>query len=54
MSFVCNYPKNETLPLIVDLVPPKALILEVLVWVMTTESVVKIFWTLGVWSGVLL
>jgi hypothetical protein len=36
------YPKNETLHP-VNLVPPKAWILEVLVWVMSPESVVKFF-----------
>jgi hypothetical protein len=31
-----------------DPVPPKARILEVWVWVMSTKSLVKIFWHLGV------
>ena len=42
-----NYPENETLPL-GDPVPPKARILEVWVCVMSTKSLVKIFWPLGV------
>ena len=42
-----NYPENETLPL-GDLVPPKPRILEVWVWVMSTKSLVKKFWPLGV------
>jgi hypothetical protein len=47
MLFVCKYPENETL-LVVDPVPPKARILEVWVWVMSTKILVKIFWPLGV------
>ena len=47
MAFACKYPENETLPL-GDLVPPKPRILEVWVWVMSTKSLVKIFWPLGV------
>ena len=42
-----NYPENETL-LVVDTVPPKARILEVWVWVMSTKMLVKNFWPLGV------
>jgi hypothetical protein len=42
-----NYPENETLPL-GDPVPPKARILEVSVCVLSTKSLVKIFWPLGV------
>ncbi len=43
------FPKNET-HLLVDLVPPKASIFEVWVWVwvMSTKILVKIFWPLGV------
>ena len=47
MAFACKYPVNETLPL-GDLVPPKPRILEVWVWVMSTKSLVKKFWPLGV------
>ena len=47
MLFVCNYPENETLSL-VDPVPPKARILEVWVWVMSTKILVKAFLALGV------
>ena len=47
MAFACKYPENETLPL-GDPVPPKARILEVWVCVMSTKSLVKIFWPLGV------
>ena len=42
--------QNETL-LVGDPVPPKARILEVLVWVMSTKILVKKFWPFGV-SGV--
>jgi hypothetical protein len=42
MLFVSKYPENETL-LVVDPVPPKARILEVWVWVMSTKTLVKIF-----------
>jgi hypothetical protein len=42
------YPKNETLSLVDPVYPPKARILEVRVWVMSTKSFVKIFWVLGV------
>jgi hypothetical protein len=43
MLFVCKYPENETLlvVLVVDPVPPKARILEV--WVMSTKILVKIY-----------
>ncbi len=47
MAFACKYPENETLPL-GDPVPPKTRILEVWVWVMSTKSLVKKCWTLGV------
>ena len=47
MAFACKYPENETLP-VVDPVPPKARILEVRVWVMSTKNLVKKFWPLGV------
>ena len=36
MVFTCKYPKNETL-LVVNPVPPKAKILEVWVWVISTK-----------------
>jgi hypothetical protein len=46
----CNlhaiHTENETL-LVVDPVPPKARTLEVWVWVMSTKTLVKIFWSLG-------
>jgi hypothetical protein len=47
MAFACKYPENETL-LVGDPVPPKARILDVWVWVMSTKSLVKKFWPLGV------
>jgi hypothetical protein len=42
MAFACKYPENETL-LAGDPVPPKARILEVWVWVISTKKWLKNF-----------
>ena len=47
MLFVCKYPENET-QLLVNPVPPKARILVLWVWVMSTKLLVKILGSYGV------
>ena len=48
MAFACKSPENHETLLVGDPVPPKARILEVWVYVMSTKILVKKIWPLGV------